>query len=45
MTDTSCFAVIESHCRELKMTHIARECLALARQAREAEWSYEDYLR
>ena len=37
-------AVIVGHCRELKMPSIVREHAAIARQARDGGWSYEDFL-
>jgi DNA replication protein DnaC len=38
-------AVIAEHARTLKLPAVGREYLALARQAREGEWSHEDFLR
>jgi DNA replication protein DnaC len=38
-------AVITGYCRELKLPGVRREYAALARQARDAGWPYEDYLR
>lgn len=37
-------AVIAEHCRELKLPAVQRSHPALARQARDGGWPYEDYL-
>jgi DNA replication protein DnaC len=37
-------AVVAEHCRELKMPAIVREHAAIARQARDGGWAYEDFL-
>ena len=38
-------AVIETHCRELKLSRVRQEYEGLARQARDAGIAYEDYLK
>jgi DNA replication protein DnaC len=38
-------AVIGEHVRTLKLPAVGREYLALARQARDGSWGYEDFLR
>jgi DNA replication protein DnaC len=46
MTETAIReAVITEHLRALKLPGIAREYEALARQARDAGWAYEEFLR
>jgi DNA replication protein DnaC len=37
-------AVLAEHCRELKVPSIVREHAAIARQARDGGWAYEDFL-
>lgn len=37
-------AVLDAHCRELKLPRIQRECPALVRQARQDGWDYEEFL-
>jgi DNA replication protein DnaC len=38
-------AVLQEHLRTLKLPGVAREYPALARQAREEGWAYEEFLR
>jgi DNA replication protein DnaC len=38
-------AVIQEHCKELKLCSIANEYQALARQAQDGNWSYESFLQ
>lgn len=38
-------AVIAEHCKELRLSTIATECIAVARQAVDGDWSYESYLQ
>jgi DNA replication protein DnaC len=45
MNQTACEAVIQERLKMLKMPAIGREYAALARQAREEGWAYEDFLR
>ena len=45
MSDAARQAVIEEHLKTLKLPAIARDYLARARQATDAVWDYEDYLR
>ncbi len=45
MSDAICEAVILQYCKLLKMPAAAREYKALARQAQDGGWSYEDFLR
>jgi DNA replication protein DnaC len=44
MSETARDAVLMQYCRALKMPAVQREYQALARQAREGGWPYEDYL-
>lgn len=37
-------AVLEAHCRELKLPRVLREVPSLARQARQDGWDYEEFL-
>lgn len=45
MSDAICEAVILQYCKLLKMPAAAREYKALARQAQDDGWRYEDFLR
>lgn len=45
MSETLRDAVLASHTKTLKLPAVAREYAALARQAREGGWPYEDYLK
>lgn len=45
MSDAARDAVLAEQCRELKLPAVLREHPALARQARDAGWPYEDFLR
>ena len=45
MSEATCEAVILEYCRGLKMPAAAREYKALARQAQDGSWNYEDFLR
>lgn len=45
MSDAICEAVILQYCKLLKMPAATREYKALARQAQDGGWSYEDFLR
>ena len=45
MSDTARAAVIQEHCKELKLAAVVREYPALCRQARDGGWAYEDLLR
>ena len=45
MADTPCLAVIQAHCRELKMPHLLKQHQDVARQARSAGLDYEEFLR
>lgn len=45
MSEATCEAVILEYCKGLKMPAAAREYKALARQAQDGDWNYEDYLR
>ena len=44
MSEAARHAVIEGHCRELKLPRVMREYQALGRQARNDAWDYEDFL-
>ncbi len=44
MSEAARHAVIEGHCRELKLPRVLREYQALGRQARNDAWAYEDFL-
>jgi DNA replication protein DnaC len=45
MSEATCEAVILEYCKGLKMPAAAREYKALARQAQDGAWNYEDFLR
>jgi DNA replication protein DnaC len=45
MSDAARAAVIQEHCRELKLAAVVRDYAALCRQARDGGWAYEDLLR
>jgi len=45
MSDAARDAVLREQLQTLKLPAVAREYLPLARQARDAGWAYEDYLR
>src|SRR6516165_5452783 len=45
MNDTAQAAVIQEHCKELKLAAVVRDYPALCRQARDGGWAYEDLLR
>ena len=45
MSDAARNAVIQEHCKELKLPRVHREFPALARQARDAGLPYEDFLQ
>jgi len=45
MSEATCEAVILEYCKGLKMPAAAREYKALARQAQDGGWRYEDFLR
>jgi DNA replication protein DnaC len=45
MSDTAQTAVIQEHCKELKLAAVMRDYPALCRQARDGGWAYEDLLR
>jgi len=45
VSDAICEAVILQYCKLLKMPAAAREYKALARQAQDGGWRYEDFLR
>lgn len=45
MSRVACEAVIGEQVKALKIPAVGREYLALARQARDGGWGYEDYLR
>jgi DNA replication protein DnaC len=45
MSDTAQAAVIQEHCKELKLAAVVRDYPALCRQARDGGWAYEDLLR
>jgi DNA replication protein DnaC len=45
MSEATCEAVILEYCKGLKMPAAAREYKALARQAQDGGWNYEDFLR
>jgi DNA replication protein DnaC len=45
MNDTAQAAVIQEHCKELKLAAVIRDYPALCRQARDGGWAYEDLLR
>ena len=44
MSDAARRAVLESHCRELKLPRIFRDVEAIKRQAHDGGWEYEDFL-
>jgi IstB-like ATP binding protein len=43
MNDTAQAAVIQEHCKELKLAAVIRDYPALCRQARDGGWAYERY--
>ena len=45
MSDAARAAVIQEHCRELKLPAVVRDYPGLCRQARDGGWAYEDLLR
>src|SRR5215469_10929721 len=45
MSNTAQAAVIQEHCKELKLAAVVRDYPALCRQARDGGWAYEDLLR
>src|SRR5208337_2176937 len=45
MSEAARAAVIQEHCKELKLAAVVREYPALCRQARDGGWAYEDLLR
>jgi len=45
MSDAARPAVIQEHCKELKLAAVVRDYPALCRQARDGGWAYEDLLR
>lgn len=45
MSDAARDAVLREQLQTLKLAAVARDYLPLARQARDAGWAYEDYLR
>jgi DNA replication protein DnaC len=45
MSNTAQVAVIQEHCKELKLAAVVRDYSALCRQARDGGWAYEDLLR
>lgn len=45
MSEAARAAVIQEHCKELKLAAVARDYPALCRQARDGGWAYEDLLR
>jgi DNA replication protein DnaC len=45
MSDAARTAVIQEHCKELKLAAVVRDYPALCRQARDGGWAYEDLLR
>lgn len=44
MNETAREVVLKQYCRELKLPAVLREYAALARQARDGGWPYEDFL-
>ncbi len=44
MTEAARDAVLEAHCRELKLPRVLREYQALSRQARNDGWDYNEFL-
>lgn len=44
MSEATRRAVIEAHCRELKLPRVLREYETIGRQARNDAWDYEDFL-
>jgi DNA replication protein DnaC len=44
MSDAARQAVLEAHCRELKLPRVLRQSPELCRQARNDGWDYEDFL-
>jgi hypothetical protein len=45
MSDAAWAAVIQEHCKELKLAAMVRDYPGLCRQARDGGWAYEDLLR
>lgn len=45
MSEAARAAVIQEHCKELKLAAVMREYPALCRQARDGGWAYEELLR
>jgi DNA replication protein DnaC len=45
MNSAATAAILEEHCRELRLPTILSEYPGLARQAQDADWSYEVYLQ
>jgi DNA replication protein DnaC len=45
MSEAARAAVIQEHCKELKLAAVVRDYPALCRQARDGGWAYEDLLR
>jgi len=45
MSDAARAAVIQEHCKELKLAAVVRDYATLCRQARDGGWAYEDLLR
>jgi hypothetical protein len=44
MSDAARAAVIQEHCKELKLAAVIRDYPALCRQARDGNWANEDLL-
>lgn len=44
MSESARAAVIEEHCKQLKLPTVLREYPAMARQATSDGWAFEDYL-
>src|ERR1700761_5158999 len=45
MNEAAQAAVIQEHCKELKLAAVVRDYATLCRQARDGGWAYEDLLR
>jgi len=45
MSDSARAAVIQEHCKELKLAAVVRDHPALCRQARDGKWACQDLLR
>jgi DNA replication protein DnaC len=45
MSEAARAAVIQEHCKELKLAAVVRDYPAVGRQARDGGWAYEDLLR